>query len=175
MDILKMIEDLRTHLDRPKQFGPIIWGLNRDECFMLLSKIRASLPEQVKSADKLTRESERILTSAQQDARAFLDRARAEAEKLREGTKRECERMTEEASIKQARMVEESEILRLSQAQSKALLERTQDELRELKRGADQYALDVLEELEEAVSRVMVTIQNGRERLDGKRKELAEA
>jgi hypothetical protein len=168
MDILRMIEDLRVELETPKQFGPIIWRLDRDECIMLLSKIRASLPEQVKSADKLTRESERILSSAQQDASQAIDRARKEAEKIKTDAQAEAQRMLEQASIQQERMVAESEVLRIAQVQAKEALEKSQDEIVGLKRGADHYAADVLDELEQAVSRVMVTIQNGKERLDDK-------
>lgn len=171
MDILKMIEDLRGHLERPRQMGPMIIGLNRDECIMLLSKIRASLPEQVKSADKLTRESERILNTAQQDADQVIERARKEAEKIVQDAKVEADRIVEQASIQQARMVDDSEIIRLSQAQSKEVMERAQEEVKGLKRGADHYAVDVLEELEQAVMRVLNTIHNGKERLEGKQLE----
>jgi len=171
MDILKMIEDLRGQLEHPKQLGPILWGLNRDECIMLLSKIRASLPEQVKSADKLTRESERILNSAQQDADAVVDRARKESDKIIHDAKIEADRIIEQASIQQSRMLDESEVLRLSQAQAKDLIARTEDEAKALKRGADRYVVDVLEELEQAVMRVMNTIHNGKERLEGRQLE----
>jgi vacuolar-type H+-ATPase subunit H len=174
MDILKMIEDLRTELEHPKQFFGLYWGFQREESIMLLSKIRASLPEQVKSADKLTKESERIIAGAQQDAQANMDRALKDVEKIVADARVDAARIVEQATIQQARMVDESEVLRLSQAQSKELLDRAQDELRALKRGADQYAVDVLDELEQAVSRVMNTIQNGKERLDRKLPEKAE-
>ena len=166
MDILKMIEELRAQLEAPKGFGKLLWGLNRDECLMLVSKIRASLPEQVKSADKLTRESERILHTSRQDAQAEIERAKREGEKIKEEALREAERILEQASLQQAKMLDESEVLRLANEEAKRLLEHTHEECRNLRRGADQYAGDVLEELEDAVSRVMMTIQNGRQRLD---------
>lgn len=55
--------------------------VNVDEFDDLLKRIRASLPEDMKSAARITRDAEHIINDAKEQAAQIIDEARAEREK----------------------------------------------------------------------------------------------
>jgi len=66
MDILRILDELNeVAVERPKSMlGFVYSGYNREEISMQISKVRASLPQELKQAVTTVRESERILKSA---------------------------------------------------------------------------------------------------------------
>lgn len=162
LDILRMLETLQEEIDRPKSFGPIIWGLNRDELSMQIMKIRASLPQELKQAASLTRESERIMDAAKQDATATTDNARREGERIMVEAKKEAERLMEEARLHQERLVGESEILKLAKSQAEEIRNGAEREAQQLRRGAENYAFNLLNHLEGVTSKMLGSIESGK-------------
>lgn len=165
MDILRLLEDLRSEIDKASSWGPITWGLNHDEVEMKITKIRASLPQELKEAVSTVRESERILEGAKEDATSTLDSARKESERIILEAKQEAERILEQAKIQQERMLAESEIIKLAKAQSEELRSNADKEANQMRRGAEKYAFDVLSQLEGVVGKVMTTIERGKQEM----------
>lgn len=165
-DILRMLEQLGETIDQPRGFGPIIWGLNREEVLMQIAKIRASLPTELKQAAQRVRESERIVEGARDDASATMDQAKREADRIIAEARREAERLIEHAKIQQERMVAESEILKLAKAQSEELRNTADRDAVQIRRGAENYAMDVLQRLEGVIGKVMHSIERGKQDLD---------
>jgi cell division septum initiation protein DivIVA len=168
MDILRLLDDLSNMIDTTPSFGPITWGLNRDEISMQIAKVRASLPQELKVAVSTMRESDRILDTAREDAGVTLENARKESERLIVETKREAERILDQARLQQERMVAESEILKLSKAQSEEIRSAAERDSVQMRRGADKYAHDVLSQLEGVVGKVMTTIELGKQEMQPK-------
>jgi len=177
MDILRLLEELQQQmLEKPKRLGPLWWGIDEDEISMQISKIRASLPNELKVAVATVRETERIVEGAREDANQSLERARKESEKIladaRSDSERtlhearlEAERIVEQAKLQQERMVAESEILKLSKAQSEEMRSSADREAVQMRRGAEKYAYDVLVQLETVVGKVMTTIDRGKQEI----------
>jgi cell division septum initiation protein DivIVA len=82
MDILRTLDDLNELIQGTPNFGPLTWGLDRDEISMMLTKLRASLPQEVKAAQSTVRESDRIIDQAKEDAKAVRDSAAKECERM---------------------------------------------------------------------------------------------
>jgi cell division septum initiation protein DivIVA len=162
MDILRLLEELNALIDGAPSFGPITWGLNRDEISMQIAKIRASLPQELKVAVSTVRESERIIDTAREDATTTLANARKESERILADAKNEGQRVLDEAKLQQERMVAESEILKLSKAQSEEIRNAADRDAVQMRRGAEKYAYDVLSQLEGVVGKVMTTIERGK-------------
>jgi len=162
MDILRLLDDLGKLIDSTPAFGPITWGLNRDEVSMQIAKIRASLPQELKTAVNTVRESERIIDTAREDATMTLDSAKKEGERVLIEAKKEVDRMLEQARLQQERMVHESEILKISKAQSEEIRNAADRDAVQMRRGAEKYAFDVLGQLEGVVGKVMTTIERGK-------------
>lgn len=167
MDILRLLDNLNElAVEQPKSFGPLVWGLNRDEIAMQISKIKASLPSELKQAVQTVRESERIVDSAREDATMAVDAAKKEAERMVAEARKEAEKIVEHARVQQERMVHESEILKLAKAQSEEIRNSADREAVQMRRGAETYAYDVLTQLESVVTKVMNAVERGKNEID---------
>jgi cell division septum initiation protein DivIVA len=162
MDILRLLDDLSQLIDDTPHAGPLTWGLNRDEISMQIAKIRASLPQELKTAVSTARESDRILETARVDATAALDAAKKDYDRIVADAKKDADRILEEARLQQQRMVAESEILKLSKAQSEEIRNAADRDAVAMRRGAEKYAFDVLSQLETVVGKVMTTVERSK-------------
>lgn len=162
MDILRLLDELSTLIDNAPQVGPVTWGLDRDAISMHIGKVRASLPQDLKTAVNTARESERIIEAAHEDAGLTIENARKEGERMLAEAKKECDRIIEQARLQQERMVHESEILKLSKAQSEEIRNAADRDAMNMRRGAEKFAVDVLLQLEGVVGKVMTTIERGK-------------
>jgi len=165
MDILRLLDDLGKMIEETPAWGPITWRLDRDEISMQISKIRASLPQELKAAVSTVRESERIIDTAREDATMTLEASRKEGERVIAEARQEAERLLEQAKLEQQRMLAESEILKLSKAQSEEIRNAADREAVQMRRGAEKYAFDVLSQLEGVVGKVMTTIERGKQEM----------
>lgn len=219
-DIYKLLTELEDIVEKPRKFMGAM-RLDEDRFHMTVMKIRANLPEEMKRASKLARDSERIveearehadrvvedarqgaltefergkseathlLEQAQKEAARVQEAARAEAVRLKreaqtesarfhETAEREAEQLREQASkageeaIAEAKaqavqLVADSEIVRQAQATAQDVQIRAEQEATAVRRGADDYARDVLANLENVLGKAITQIQRGREMLD---------
>ena len=165
MDILRLLDELTKLVDDTPHFGPVTWGLNRDEISMQIAKIRASLPQELKAAVSTVRETDRILETARQDASLAMDAAKKESDRILADARRDSERLIEEARLQQGRMIAESEILKLTKAQSEEIRNGADRDAVTMRRGAEKYAYDVLSQLEGVVGKVMTTIERSKQEI----------
>lgn len=165
MDILRILDDLQSLIDKPVSFAGMTFGLNKDEITMQIAKVRASLPNELKQAVATVRESDRIVETAREDATMTLEASRKEAERVIAEARKEAERIVEQAKLQQDRMVNESEILKLSKAQSEEIKNAADRDALQMRRGAEKYAYDVLVQLETVVGKVMTTIDRGKQEM----------
>jgi cell division septum initiation protein DivIVA len=226
VDILKLLTELEDMVENAKHVPMLktIIGFDEDKFHMTVMKIRANLPEEMKRASKLARESERIVEEARDQAsrlveetrkaallefergRAEATRARAEAQAeaqaLREEAQTHARRMREEsqaesASIQEAahreaaeiqeaaraaadqilaeartqavQMVSDSEIVRRAEIEARQIVDRAAQEAMTVRRGADDYARDMLGNLEAVLAKALGQVQHGREFMDQNR------
>ena len=113
----------------------------------LIDQLRMAIPEEIRNARRVNSEIDRLLEQAREDAKEILGRAQEQATYLIE--ERELTRQADELGL---------EIVR--QARSEA------DTVR---RGADEYAADVLAKLEVEVMRTLKSIRLGLQVLDERR------
>lgn len=173
IDVLRLLENLRDLAEKPKSFMGIAFGYNEQELVMQIEKIRATLPREVKDAASVTRESERIMETAKEDADKAIEQANGQADKILAEAKREAERLVEQARLQQEQMINDSEILKLAKAQADEVRHSAEREANQMRRGADRYAHDVLTNLENSVSRVLSQVERGRAELDNVEKDAA--
>lgn len=117
--------------------------VDTEEALDLIDKIRNALPEEVKRAEWLTSEKDRMLKESQAEA----------------------ERIIMQAEEYAARLVSESEIVKKAKEEAQRLLEQARREAQELEREAREYAEGVLSNLQEALQRTMEVVKQGRESL----------
>ena len=105
----------------------------------LIDELRHAIPEEVQAARRINAEGERILERAGQEAERIVARAQEQA----------------------AYLVDEQGLTEAAQLESRRLLDEAGAEAGEIRRGADEYAADVLLRLEAEVSRVLGQIERG--------------
>jgi vacuolar-type H+-ATPase subunit H len=112
-----------------------------------IDQLRVTIPEEIKSARRVTNEVERLLEQAREEAEQILARAQEQATYL----------------------IEERELTRQAEELSHEIIRQAQVEADEVRRGADDYASEVLVRLETEVMRTLKTIKGGLELLDDRR------
>lgn len=117
--------------------------LDADEALDLIDKIRNALPEEVKRAEWLASEKERVMQESQQEA----------------------ERIVVEAEEYVAKLVSESEIIKKAKEEAKKIIEEARAEAREMEKGAKEYAEGVLNNLQGALERTLAVVKKGKEEL----------
>lgn len=118
--------------------------LDSDELLDLVDKIRNSIPEDVKRAEMVSTEKDRVISEGQQKAERMIAQAEEYANKL----------------------VRESEIHRQAQQEAKRIIEDAQKKAREMEEGSREYARDILEKLHGSLNRTIQVVDKGREELE---------
>ncbi len=162
MNIRKWLSELDSALERARSFGPIVIGLNKGECLNRVHQIRAHLPSEIDRAERVLRESDRLVGGAHQQAQMTLEQAQEQARQIIEQARREAEQILEHARAEQQRMIAQTEVYQLAEAQAREILESAREKAQQIRQGADEYAYEVLTQLEGALAKVMSTVQNGK-------------
>jgi cell division septum initiation protein DivIVA len=153
-----MLDRLEELVENARHLFGRAYGIDIDQFFMLTNKIRASLPEEVKKASRIAGESERLLASAREEGSMVIEDARREATKI-----------VEEARRQQQTLVADSEIHRLAAAQAHELTEGAERKAEACKKGADEYAREVLDDLEDFLTKFLGAVRRGKESLETER------
>ena len=82
MDIIKLLNELDRLIDEQKTVMGLAWNFHAEDYLDLTNKIRASLPEDVKKASRVTAESDKIVDSARDAAEQTLEDATVEADEI---------------------------------------------------------------------------------------------
>jgi cell division septum initiation protein DivIVA len=140
MDILHLIDRLEEILNESRPF-PFTRNVivDEDRVLDLIDQMRVAIPEEVKKAQQLLAQRDRVLAQAAEEANRTLALAREKSEQL-----------VERDAIVQAAHVRAEEIV----TQAHASIQNT-------RRDADEYALDTLTRLEMELDRSLTQVRNG--------------
>lgn len=159
LDILKNLDQLQAAaVDEPRRFLGLTFGYDLDEIQMLISMVRASLPDELKSAAATIREKERILETAKEDATNLSTKAQEECSRILNDARQKADRMVEEAQSTQSQLVSESEVLKLAKAQADEIRSAADRYALQTRREADQYASALLTKLETNLTRLLQVV-----------------
>ncbi|HEY3378431.1 MAG TPA: hypothetical protein VGL77_13150 [Armatimonadota bacterium] len=170
MDVNKLLEELEELVEhRPLPFvrgtRPFrkAFFLDVDDVLDYTHQIRASLPQQIQRADQITREKDRILAEAREQA----DRMVTEAAEQAELTIRKAQ---DESRI----LVSNHEITRQAQTEGQRIVEMARQEGEAIRQGALEYARNILDNLNGAVgnlsqhvTQIQQIAQNARDEVKG--------
>ncbi|MHB8508747.1 MAG: hypothetical protein ACYDGR_08890 [Candidatus Dormibacteria bacterium] len=117
--------------------------IDEDEILDLLDQIHVNLPEEIKQARTVLAEQDRLLSEAQQEAA----------------------RISQTAAQKADTMLQEHELTRRAETHGQALVREAHSRADEQKRAADDYAADVMQQLEAHLVRTVATVRKAQETL----------
>ncbi len=146
MKVLSLLEELEDIVESGSSI-PFAHKVlvDRGEILELIKEIRIQLPDEVKQAQWIKEERQRILVEAQQEADVIL----------------------EEASKHIKEMVDGNEITRTAQMQAEEIINQAQISAKELRIGAREYADELLASAENSLSKLMETVRENRSELMG--------
>jgi len=144
INLIILLDKLEEIIDKAPEIpltGRVL--LDSDELLELIEKIRNAVPEEVKRAELVSTEKDRVISEAQQRAERIIDQAKEQA----------------------ARMLKESEIYRQAQQEAKQILAEAHKRAQELIQGSEDYAHKVLSDLEESLNKTLRIIERGKAEL----------
>jgi cell division septum initiation protein DivIVA len=140
MDILHLIDRLEEIIKESRRvpFGDLRL-VDERRIWPLIDQMRIAVPDEMRRAERILREKERTKAQATEEAERIIQLARQEAAELA-ATHSVAQSAEEEAAM---------------------IRERARQEARKIVAGADEYAFDVLCDMEEDLKRALTIIENG--------------
>jgi len=140
MDILHLVDRLEELFNNSKPI-PLSRNVVVDEnSFMdIIDQMRISIPEEIKKAQQIISQKDRILAQAQEEANRTVSIAREKSE----------------------RMVEKSDIYVSAQTKAEDITRQAQLDAEQAQHDADRYVAETLSGLERELKRVLTQVENG--------------
>jgi len=140
MDILHLIDRLEELFNDGSAL-PFMKkvAIDEDKLLDLIDQLRLSIPDEIKKAQAILNQKERVLAQAQEEANRTVTLAKEQASNLVE----------KDIIVQEARRVADE------------LIRKAQDETKIIKIEADQYAIDSLDHLEIELSKILAQVRNG--------------
>jgi cell division septum initiation protein DivIVA len=145
MDVMQLIDRLEQLVTSGTRLPLSSRTMIDEQAFLdIIDQLRVTVPEELKQARRVTQERERV-----------MQQAHAEAEKIISAAQ-------ERATV----MMQENELMRQAEAEARRVVTEAEDEAERVRRGADEYAFDVLSGLENELTKLVATARKGRATLD---------
>ena len=165
-DILRLLDELESLVDGCKHLLSHALWLDLDTFFALTNSIRQHLPDDIRRATKVARDSEKIVEQARAEAERIRAEAAEDAERILADSRRNSERALRDAVEQANRMVADHEIVKGAQQQGDAILDAARTEAQETRNGADEYAAQVLIHLDDILSKAGGHVRRGLQKLE---------
>jgi vacuolar-type H+-ATPase subunit H len=140
MDILHLVDRLEELFNesRPIWFTHSVI-VDEDRMLDLIDQMRVSIPEEIKKAQQILVQRDRILAQAQEEANRTLALAREKSEAL----------------------VERDSIVQAAQGRADQIIAQARSDGEATRHESDEYVLDALNKLEMELDRILNQVRNG--------------
>ncbi|HMT20986.1 MAG TPA: hypothetical protein PKE20_07035 [Promineifilum sp.] len=154
MDIQHLVDSLEQALNESTRVPLSAYLLvNEEKVYSLLDQMRVAVPEEIKRANRIEAEKDRILAQAKEEAERIRELARQEANEL----------------------VKRDQIVSAAQHRAENIVERARRDSEALRQDADVYIMDVLNRLEEDLTRTLKVVQNGQQKVQSEQQAAMQA
>jgi cell division septum initiation protein DivIVA len=146
MEIVYLIDRLESLINEAKRL-PLTSGVivNQDEFLKVIDQMRITIPQEIREARRLKEEREQVIARALAEAEEIVAEAKGQVDGL----------LTDE------------ELLKAAREESAKIIEQARREAEKVRKGADEYAIEVLGQLQDQLMALQTTIQNGLDYLQG--------
>lgn len=150
MDVLQIIEEIEDLLDEASTvpFSKKVM-VDTDEVFHLLQQIRQNLPGEIKQAQWVNEEKDRILAEAERDSQTIKDNASKEADKIVNDAKDTFNNMISEHEITKSANDFAEDIVTKAEENAKVLKTQSMTYVDEMLAATQERLKDILNDLEE--------------------------
>ncbi len=144
MSVYRVLEKLETYVHEGAWLPAGYRILSEERLLEYVEKLRATMPEEVGRAKIIAKDQDRVMRAAQEKAQAIVD----------------------EASSKHEELVDQNQIVARARTTAEVVLREAEERARKIREGADQYAAQVLAEMEARLGGAIVAVRKGRESLE---------
>lgn len=147
MDIMGLIDRLEDVIANGRKVplsGSVV--IQEQKIYEIIDELRAALPEELKQARWIVKERQEMIDEAEKEANRIIDEGRLRAEE----------------------MTNDMEVVKLAQRRANEIIEAAQAREREIRLGAEDYADEMLANLEVNLGKLLTAVQRGRDRLQGR-------
>ena len=154
MDILHLVDRLEELFNESRPI-PLTHSviLDEDRILEIIDQMRISIPEEVKKAQQVLAQRDRVMAQAQEEATRTLSLAK---------------RQTEETISKDS-------MVQAAQTRAEQILEQARAEVEVMRRDADEYVIEALTALEEELTRLLGQARNGIAKLNADRQTMLQS
>jgi cell division septum initiation protein DivIVA len=140
MDILHLVDRIEELFNESRAV-PFTRNVVVDEDKMLdiIDQMRVTVPEEVKKAQQLVAQKDRILAQANEEASRIVALAKEKAEQI----------------------VEREAIVKSAQTRANQIVAQAREDANNARHDADDYVIDSLQNMEEEVTRLLTQVRNG--------------
>ena len=140
MDILHLVDRIEELFNESRAV-PFTRNVVVDEDKMLdiIDQMRVTVPEEVKKAQQIVTQKDRIIAQAQEEASRIVALAKEKAEQI----------------------VEREAIVKSAQTRSAQIVAQAREDANNTRHDADDYVIDSLQNLEEEVTKLLTQVHNG--------------
>ncbi len=173
MEVLLLLDALEDIVDKASNI-PLSARVmvNKEELLDIIKDVRIKLPDELKQAQWIKEERQKILIEAKKEADSLrkecderIHNSIEERKRILAEGQREAEMYKIEADRKIKEMIDESEITKKANEQAKEIIQSAQLDAKKIRLGAKAYADDLLGELSTRVENIGIIIKNNREEL----------
>lgn len=146
MEIVYLIDRLESLINEARRL-PLTSGVivNQEEFLKIIDQMRLTIPQEIREARRLKEEREEVIARAQAEAEKIVAEAKGEVDGL----------------------LAEERLLKAAKEESAKIVEQARREAENIRKGADEYAIEVLGQLQDQLIALQTTIQNGLDYLQG--------
>lgn len=173
MEVLLLLDALEDIIEKasnlPLSSKAVV---NKEELLDIIKDIRIKLPDELKQAQWIKEERQKILIEAKKEAESIrkecderLQKIKEERQRILAEAEKESEILRQEADRRIKSMIDESEVTKRANEQAKDIISAAQQDAKKIRLGARAYADDILVELSSRVEKVLAIINSNREEL----------
>jgi len=144
VEVLRVLDEIEEQVENSPRIpmtGKVLMGT--EMLLDYIDKVRTLLPEELRQAQWVSKERDRILAEAEAEAKQIVNQTHNEVRS----------------------MANESEVVKEANNQAANILMEAQQKAVEIEQGANTYAYEVLKSLEQSLSKALTVIRKGQEQL----------
>ena len=130
-------------------------AVDPDEIYEILNEMKDALPEEIKQAQWVTDEKERILSEANSEADSRLNQAEGEIKNFKEQAKTQFQKMVSEHEITQQARLEADRILQEAAAEAKNIRQQSYVYVDKLFTGSAENFSQLAQQLEKNKNKIL--------------------
>jgi F0F1-type ATP synthase membrane subunit b/b' len=148
MDILHLVDRIEELFNESRAV-PFTRNVVVDEDKMLdiIDQMRVTIPEEVKKAQQIVSQKDRIVAQAQEEASRIVALAKEKAEQI----------------------VEREAIVKSAQTRGAQIIAQAREDASNTRHDADDYVIDSLQAMEEEVTKLLTQVRNGIRKIEEER------